>query len=207
MTIRCYLNRVETDTNLLSAIKSGNATLFIGQDGWGNIFNGTVDEVKIYNRALSVDEVRADYEAGFEELNSVSGTSPCGTNIANATVTLATLEGDLIYTTQTDSTGNYTFTDISAGTYNLTVTKPRFWPVNTITVTTGNTENVMLWLKGDLNRNGTQADYGDLVMMNYAATGRLIPDWKFDLNGNGDLADAGDVLMLEEAAAGKIELW
>lgn len=57
------------------------------------------------------------------------------------------------------------------------------------------------------NLNGTQADYGDLEMMNYAATGRLIPDWKFDLNRNGDLADAGDLLMLEEAAAGKIELW
>ena len=60
---------------------------------------------------------------------------------------------------------------------------------------------------GDLNLNGTQADYGDLVMMNYAATGRLTPDWNFDLNGNGDLADAGDLLMLEDAAAGKIELW
>jgi len=80
------LNGLETDTNLLSAIKSGNARLFIGQDGWGNIFNGVVDEVKIYNRALSVEEVRADYEAGFVELNSLSGTvaRPCGTNIANA---------------------------------------------------------------------------------------------------------------------------
>jgi len=55
--------------------------------------------------------------------------------------------------------------------------------------------------------NGTQADSGDLAMMNCAATGGLTPDWKFDLNGNGDLADASDLLMLEEAAAGKIELW
>jgi len=73
-TLRCYLNGVETDTNLLSAIKSGNATLFIGQVGWGNIFNGVVDELKIYNRALSVEEVQADYEAGFMELNTLSGT-------------------------------------------------------------------------------------------------------------------------------------
>jgi len=128
--------------------------------------------------------------------------------IANAFATLNTLAGAEISTTQTDSTGTYAFTDISAGTYNLTVTKPRFWPAaNNITVTTGNTENVMLWLKGDLNLNGTQADSGDLLMMGYAATSRLIPDWKFNLNGNGDLADAGDLLMLEEAAAGKIELW
>ncbi len=132
---------------------------------------------------------------------------PDTTGIPGANVTLATLEGPVINTTQTDNTGDYTFTDISAGTYNLTVTKPRFWPANNITVTTGNTENIMLWLKGDLNLNGTQADSGDLLMMNYAAIGRLIPDWKFNLNGNGDLADAGDLLMLEEAAAGKIELW
>jgi len=127
--------------------------------------------------------------------------------ITNANVSLTTLEDTPINTTQTDSTGDYAFTDISAGTYNLTVTKPRFWPANNITVTSGNTENVTLWLKGDLNLNGTQADSGDLVMMNYAATGRLTPDWKFDLNTNGEFACAGDVLMLEEAVAGKIELW
>ena len=74
-TIRCYLNGIETDTNILSAIKSDNARLFIGQDGWGNIFNGTVDEVKIYSRALSVDEVRADYEAGLNgTAKSLTGT-------------------------------------------------------------------------------------------------------------------------------------
>jgi PKD repeat protein len=32
-----------------------------GNQGW---FNGTIDEVKIYNRALSADEIRADYEDG-----------------------------------------------------------------------------------------------------------------------------------------------
>ena len=51
-TLKCYLNGVETDTNQIPAIKSGNATLFTGQDGWGNIFNGVVDELKIYITAL-----------------------------------------------------------------------------------------------------------------------------------------------------------
>jgi PKD repeat protein len=32
-----------------------------GNQGW---FNGTIDKVKIYNRALSAEEVRAEYEAG-----------------------------------------------------------------------------------------------------------------------------------------------
>ncbi|MFV9677897.1 MAG: LamG domain-containing protein [Methanosarcinales archaeon] len=56
-TIRCHLNGIETDTNQISAIMSSNARLFIGHDGWGNIFNGTIVELKMYNRALSVDEV------------------------------------------------------------------------------------------------------------------------------------------------------
>ena len=66
--IRCYLNGVEKDTNQISAIKGGNAHLFIGQDGWNNIFNGTIDEVKIYNRALSAEEIKADYEGGVNSM-------------------------------------------------------------------------------------------------------------------------------------------
>jgi len=163
-----------------------------------------------YENANERPKLVVSYSSGDAQQNTLTGTvtTPDSTGIAGANVTLTTPEGTVINTTQTDISGNYTFTDVSAGTYSLTVTKPRFWPANNnITVTTtGNTENVMLWLKGDLNLNGAQADSGDLLMMDYAATGALTPDWKFDLNGNGDLADAGDVLMLEEAAAGKIEL-
>ena len=62
--IKCYLNGVEKDTNTISAIKGGTSTLFIGQDGLDNIFNGTIDEVKIYSRALSAEEIKADYGVG-----------------------------------------------------------------------------------------------------------------------------------------------
>ena len=60
--IKCYLNGSVKDTNQISAITGSNANLFIGQDGWNNTFNGTIDEVKIYDRALSADEIMADYE-------------------------------------------------------------------------------------------------------------------------------------------------
>jgi parallel beta-helix repeat protein len=40
-----------------------------GNQGW---FNGTIDEVKIYNRALSADEIRADYEANGTNLPPVA---------------------------------------------------------------------------------------------------------------------------------------
>jgi hypothetical protein len=208
-TIRCYLNGLETDTNLLSAIKSGNATLFIGQDGWGNIFNGAIDEVKIYNRALTVEEVRADYEAGLEEVNSLSGTvtSLNSTGLAGANVSLATVEGTEINTTQTDSTGTYTFTDIAPGdNYNLTVTKPRFWPANNITVTTANTEDIILCQKGDWNTNSEQADAGDLAMMADATVNTTLRDWTYDLNNNGVQADEDDLRLLKNVSVGVAEL-
>jgi hypothetical protein len=62
-SIICYLNGLQTDINQISAIKGGNAPLFIGQDGWNNVFNGIIYEVRIYNRALSSEEIKADYEA------------------------------------------------------------------------------------------------------------------------------------------------
>ena len=143
-TIRCYLNGVETDTNQISAIKSGNATLFIGHEGWGNIFNGVVDELKIYNRTLTTEEIQADYKADFVEQNTLSGTvtSPCGTNIANATVTLTTRSGAEINTTQTDSNGHYAFANVSPDYYNINATKRSYWSnTNNVTVTAEAPEN------------------------------------------------------------------
>jgi hypothetical protein len=53
----CYLNGVETERNTISGIRGGSGRFFIGQDGWDNIFNGVVDELRIYNHALSAVEL------------------------------------------------------------------------------------------------------------------------------------------------------
>jgi len=42
----------------------------------GSFFNAVADELKVYNRGLSVEEVRADYEAGFVELNPAQSPAP-----------------------------------------------------------------------------------------------------------------------------------
>ncbi len=55
--IVCYLNGVETERNTISGIRGGSGRFFIGQDGWDNIFNGVVDELRIYNHALSAVEL------------------------------------------------------------------------------------------------------------------------------------------------------
>jgi 3-dehydroquinate synthase class II len=206
-TIRCYLNVVETDTNLLSAIKSGNATLFIGQDGWDNIFNGVVDEVKIYNRALTTDKIQADYEAGLNgTANTLSGTvtSPDLKGIANATVTLTTVEGTEINTTQTDSSGNYAFAGVDAGYYDITATKCSYWPnTNNVTVTAEapTTANIVLCQKGDLNTNSEPADAGDLAMM-ADATKAGTSDGTYDLDGDGNPANEADLTLLKDVSVG-----
>lgn len=59
----CYLNGVEKDKISMPPINSSNDPLLIGQDGWVNVFDGVVDEARIYNRALSPSEVKQNYQS------------------------------------------------------------------------------------------------------------------------------------------------
>lgn len=59
----CYLNGVETERMSMPAINSSNDPLLIGQDGWVNVFDGVVDEVRIYDRPLSEDEIQHNYKS------------------------------------------------------------------------------------------------------------------------------------------------
>jgi hypothetical protein len=62
-TVRCYLDGVETDSAPMTAINSSPSSLLIGSEGWGFHWIGGIDEVVIYDRALSENEVL--YLAGF----------------------------------------------------------------------------------------------------------------------------------------------
>lgn len=59
----CYLNGVETERMSMPAINSSNDPLLIGQDGWVNVFDGVVDEARIYNRSLSEDEIQTNFKS------------------------------------------------------------------------------------------------------------------------------------------------
>ena len=112
---------------------------------------------------MTTEEIQADYEAGFVELNSLSGTvtSPCGTNIANATVTLTIRAGTGINATQTDSTGHYAFADLNAAFHDITATKRSYGSnTNNVTVTADDPEtaDIVLYQKGDFNTNSEPAD-------------------------------------------------
>ncbi len=62
-TLKCYLDGIERDSTPMGKITSSPAPVLIGSDGWGCDWIGAIDEVAIYNRALSVPEVL--YLAGF----------------------------------------------------------------------------------------------------------------------------------------------
>jgi len=62
-TVRCYLDGVETDSAPMSTITGGPSSLLIGSDGWRCDWIGAIDEVAIYDRGLSADEIL--YLAGY----------------------------------------------------------------------------------------------------------------------------------------------
>lgn len=66
--VNSYLNGDLMETNKISAIKGYHNRLIIGNDGWGNSFNGKIDDVRIHRRALSSEEIKASYGAGIYRL-------------------------------------------------------------------------------------------------------------------------------------------
>ncbi len=69
---KIYLNGVEKDKNSITGTISGIQRAALGRNGVNNeyYFNGSIDEVRIYNRALSADEIRMSYYSNFQKFNS-----------------------------------------------------------------------------------------------------------------------------------------
>ncbi len=101
--IKIYVNGVLEKTTLISITRNTNPNKFsIGQSCIfpGRFFNGIIDEVKIYNRALSAEEIVAEYTHShalspplLSSSNEVTGepievTGPAGAVPANTTVQL-----------------------------------------------------------------------------------------------------------------------
>jgi hypothetical protein len=156
-------------------------------------------------------------------LGSISGkiTYTCNTTgIAGATVNLtckATAEtlsggGDgggvgVINSTVTDSNGEYTFTDVPFGDYELNASKVYFWDNATdVTVTAGapTEADMMLWLKGDVYNDGV-LDIYDIIMLRQAAAENIPWDYRYDLYADA-MVDIYDIIVLRQAVAGNIVL-
>ncbi len=61
---KMYLNGELKDITTFGSIITSDAELVIGEEGWDLYFNGTIDEVRIYNRSLSKPEIMDLYSQG-----------------------------------------------------------------------------------------------------------------------------------------------
>ncbi len=168
--------------------------------------NAEISESDETNNDKSIQETVAIVTNG-----SIRGqiTYSCNGQVGIADVTVDLTQGGVtVATTQTDGSGNYSFTNVVPGEYYVNASKSRLWDASTaVTATPGETVvDILMALKGDLNNNCMQADAGDVAMMKDASVGKISADWRFDLNNNGLNADAGDVAMMKDASVGKIDL-
>jgi hypothetical protein len=61
-TLKCYLNGEQTDSTPMGQITSSSTPVLIGSDGWGCDWIGAIDDVRIYDHALSVPEIMGAME-------------------------------------------------------------------------------------------------------------------------------------------------
>ena len=146
-----------------------------------------------------------------ENTGSVSGRViyACNTTGITGVTIILTQGGSMINSTVTDVNGNYSFTDVPPGDYDVNASKTGFWDNSTsATVTAGvpTTVDLMLWLKGDLDGDGDIAGADDLLLMKKACLGLISGDRKYNLNGNGKNADIGDLVLMKRAYLGEIIL-
>jgi uncharacterized protein (TIGR03437 family) len=81
--LRLYVNGALASTKAVTgAIKTSTGVLRIGgNDIWGEYFSGLIDEVRIYNRALSVAEVASDMNAVVKSQIQTAPALTAGTSV------------------------------------------------------------------------------------------------------------------------------
>ncbi|HWO07476.1 MAG TPA: LamG domain-containing protein [Candidatus Paceibacterota bacterium] len=115
-TILLYLNGVQvaSDGGPSGSISySGNTTFCIGQRSSGTAacaqsgtnFGGSLDEVRVYNRALSPSEVTKLYQSGAVKFTTSSVALQSGSTLANGLVGHWTFDGPDVTTVVSDRSG------------------------------------------------------------------------------------------------------
>ena len=76
VNLTLYLDgTLKNSKNASGTVQASTADLIIGAENSASLFNGTVDELAIYNRALSLAEIQKHYERGVANLNLTVRTS------------------------------------------------------------------------------------------------------------------------------------
>lgn len=102
--LRFYANGVQVaNTDVTGDITTSSAALRIGGNAaWGEFFNGLIDEVRIYNRAITSTELQNDMSTGIGVLKT--DTSP-PTAPSSLTASIGSGTAGLIWTAATDNVG------------------------------------------------------------------------------------------------------
>jgi len=116
--LKLFVNGVEVASKDITMPNiTGNGDLYIGAHPYhSSIYAsyGVIDEVRIYNYALTQEEIQADMEACTPEPNDSGCINLNGQPLANKEVTLKQQGGPNL-TAMTDSKGFYEFEDATVG--------------------------------------------------------------------------------------------
>ena len=91
--IRLYVNGVaRATTNIAGSVAATASPLRIGGNAvWGEYFNGMIDEVRVYNRALSVTEIQTDMSTPLDGGPFISLTAPANGALVSGSVAVTAL--------------------------------------------------------------------------------------------------------------------
>lgn len=165
-TYKIYLNgnldnsAVATGSTINYTGASSNIYLGERLDGLQST-NGSLDEVRIYDRALSGTEISDLYNAGASEFQNQTQVS--------------------------NSSGNYTFTNLKSGTYRVTLNIPAGYKASTYTLNCSNTTCIGGTTYNDITIASADADSSFGITPLYSISGTVFAD----LNKNG-IIDGSD---------------
>ncbi|OGS34324.1 MAG: hypothetical protein A2474_07610, partial [Elusimicrobia bacterium RIFOXYC2_FULL_34_12] len=117
--IRLYINgELQGTTSASGNIDNHGTTLCIGKDGGsgGNNFSGIIDEVKIYNRALTASEVLAEYNSAIPDATTPSTIN----NLTTSDITTTSITLNWTAVGDDGTTGTATSYDIRYYTATIT---------------------------------------------------------------------------------------
>jgi hypothetical protein len=128
-TLRLFVNGVQAASRAITgSIVTSSSPLRIGGNAvWGEYFSGVIDEVRIYNRALTAAQIQADMitAIGPPPTGSwtVSGTVSPSSAGSGATVSLSGASAQSVIA---DGSGNFLFSNLTDGGYTVTPSKAGF---------------------------------------------------------------------------------
>ncbi|MBI3852594.1 MAG: immunoglobulin domain-containing protein [Verrucomicrobia bacterium] len=215
-TLRLFINGQLAATTPGSLGPANTAPLKIADSGtcgadYGAAFGGLIDEVSIYNRALSTNEVQAIYNAGVAGKCSVppsinsqpaSQTAPVGANVTFAVVAAGSSPLSYVWRFNqtnilvTATNSSFTLTNVQladAGNYSVvvsnaldTVTSSNAILTVILPICINAQSNLVSWWQGDGNAlDSSSTNHGTLVGNAGYATGRVGQGFVFDGSTDG----------------------